>query len=414
MTTQVRRMRPVEEQMQVLMRGVEFGDEPTRRTMDQELRERLEEDRPLRVYCGYDPSRPDLTLGHTLTMRKLRQFQDLGHEVTFLIGSFTSLIGDPSDKDALRPMLTPEQVEENARTYAEQAFKILDRERTVIRYNHEWLSKLTFADVIKLASHFTVAQFLARENFAKRMERGDAIYLHEFFYSLMQGYDAVALQTDVQVGGVEQLFNLMVGRDLQREFGQRPQVCITLPILVGTDGRIRMSKSTGNYIGVSEPPQMQYGKVMSLPDWVLVDYFTLVTSTPNEEIEEIRRALAGRSVNPMEIKKRLAWQIVTDFWGPEASQAAEEEFVRVFSQREQPEEIPEYAIPMEGGSVKVNLPDLLTAAGTAPSKGEVRRIIAQGGVSVDGERVDQPEVTLRDGSVIRFGRLRWLRVVAER
>lgn len=407
-------MAPVEEQMAILMRGVEFGDDQVRRTMEQELRERLEEDRPLRVYCGYDPTRPDLHLGHTLTMRKLRQFQDLGHEVTFLIGSFTALIGDPSDRDSVRPMLTPEEVEKNARTYTEQAFKILDPERTIVRYNHEWLSKLTFADVIKLASHFTVAQFLARENFAQRMERGDPIYVHEFLYALMQGYDAVALHTDVQVGGVDQLFNLLVGRDLQREFGQRPQVCLTMPILVGTDGHLRMSKSTGNYIGITEPPQTMYGKVMSLPDSVLVDYFILVTDVPTEEIEVIRRQLAERSVNPMEIKKRLAREIVTDFWGPEAAQAAEAEFVRVFSQREQPEKIPEYVIPMANGVAEISLPDLLTAAGIAPSKGEVRRLISQGGVYIDGQRVEQPQVTLRDGSVIRFGRLRWLRVVASK
>jgi tyrosyl-tRNA synthetase len=412
MMARQRQMAPVAEQMPVLMRGVDLGDPQLQRTMENELRERLEEDRPLRVYCGYDPSRPDLTLGHTLTMRKLRQFQDFGHEVTFLIGSFTGLIGDPSDKESLRPMLSPEEVEANARTYTEQAFKILDRDKTIVRYNHEWLAKLTFRDVIRLASHFTVSQFLARENFAKRFERGDAIYLHEFFYSLMQGYDAVALETDVQVGGSDQLFNLMVGRDLQRAFGQRPQVCLTMPILVGTDGRTRMSKSAGNYIGISEPPQTQFGKVMSLPDWVLVDYFTLVTDVPREEIETIKRQLAERSVNPMEIKKRLARLIVTDFWGEQAAREAEEEFVRVFSQREQPEEIPEYPVAMADGAASVNLPDLLTAAGVAPSKGEVRRVLAQGGVYVDGTRVQEPSVTVRNGSVIRFGRLKWLRVVA--
>lgn len=412
MTTSLRKMAPVEEQMRVLMRGVEYGDEQVRRTMEQELRERLQEDRPLRVYCGYDPTGADLTLGHTLTMRKLHQFQSFGHEVTFLIGSFTALIGDPSDKESLRPMLTPEEIEANARTYTEQAFKILDPKKTIVRYNDEWLSKLTFADVIKLAANFTVARFLGRENFAKRMERGDPIYLHEFLYALMQGYDAVALNTDVQVGGVDQLFNLMVGRDLQRVFGQRPQVCITVPILVGTDGRVRMSKSAGNYIALNDPPYDMYGKVMSLPDSVLLDYFTLVTEVPNEEIDLIHRQLSERSVNPMEIKKRLARQIVTDFWSAEAAQAAEEAFVRVFSQREQPEEMPEYAVPMPDGQAQVNLLDLLTAAGIASSKGEVRRLLTQGGVSIDGVRVTGPQVTVQNGSVIRFGRLRWLRVVA--
>jgi tyrosyl-tRNA synthetase len=404
-------MPPVDEQMRLLMRGVDLGDAQMQRTMEQELRLRLQEDRPLRVYCGYDPSRPDLTLGHTLTMRKLRQFQDLGHEVTFLIGSFTGLIGDPSDKDSLRPMLTTDEVEENARTYTEQAFKVLDRDRTIVRYNHEWLGKLMFSDVIRLASNFTVSQFLARENFSKRFDRGDAIYLHEFFYSLMQGYDAVALNTDVQVGGADQLFNLMVGRDLQKAFDQRPQVCLTLPILVGTDGHIRMSKSMGNYIGISEPPQTQYGKVMSLPDAVLPDYFTLVTDVPDEEVATIKEQLAARSVNPMETKKRLARLIVTDFWGEDAAREAEEGFVRVFSQREEPEDMPELPLPLNGGSVEVSLPDILTESGLAPSKGEVRRVIAQGGVYLDGERVASPNVTVRDRSVIRFGRLKWLRIV---
>src|SRR5690606_37809715 len=242
---ETRRMPPVEEQMRVLMAGTEFGDEATRRTMERELQARLEEDRPLRVYCGYDPTRVDLHLGHSVTMRKLRQFQDFGHEVTFLIGSFTALIGDPTGQDKTRPMLTQQEIEANAKTYTDQAFRILDAERTTIRYNADWLQPLTFEDVIRLTANFTVAQFLRRENFANRYQAGDPIHLSEFLYALMQAYDAYHMDTDVQIGGTDQLFNLMAGRQLQEAWDRRPQICLTLPILTGTDGVQKMSKSLG-------------------------------------------------------------------------------------------------------------------------------------------------------------------------
>jgi len=242
-------MPTIDEQMAILMQGVEYGDDQIKEVMAAELRERLAEGRPLRVYCGYDPTAPDLHLGHTVTMNKLRQFQDLGHEVTFLIGSITGLIGDPSDRDSARRQQTPEEVAQKAKSYAEQAFKVLDRERARVRYNGDWLADLRLSDVIELASQFTVQQFLAQERLAKRHERGEPIWMHEMLYALMQGYDAVTLQTDVQVGGTEQLFNLMAGRKLQEHFGQRPQVVLTMPILVGTDGHMRMSQTTGNYIG---------------------------------------------------------------------------------------------------------------------------------------------------------------------
>ena len=273
-------MAPVDEQVAAIMRGTDFGDSATRATMERELRERLEQDRPLSVYCGYDPTSVDLHLGHTLTMRKLRTFQELGHEVTFLIGNFTGLVGDPSDKDKTRPMLSAEQLAANAETWAEQAFRILDRERTAVRYNADWLGDLTFAEVLRLASNFTVAQFLERDNLARRWERHDAIHLSELMYALMQAYDAVALETDVQIGGTDQLFNLMAGRVLQRELEQPPQVAITLPLLVGTDGHEKMSKSLGNSIGIQEPPREMFGKVMSIPDEAMRSYFTLLTDLP--------------------------------------------------------------------------------------------------------------------------------------
>ena len=299
-------MPSIDEQVTAIMRGTDFGDDTTRQTMERELRERLAEGRPLRVYCGYDPTSVDLHLGHTLTMRKLRTFQDLGHEVTFLIGNFTGLVGDPSDKDKTRPMLTPEQLAANAETYADQAFRILDRDRTSIRYNADWLGELGFAEVVRLAANFTVAQFLERDNFARRRERGDPIYVSEFMYALMQAYDAVALETDVQVGGSEQLFNLMAGRVLQREHGQRPQIVVTLPILVGTDGRLRMSKSTGNYIGIDDAPNEMFGKVMSVPDDAMRDYFTLLTDLDPAEIGELHDAVEAGSMAPIDAKKRLA------------------------------------------------------------------------------------------------------------
>jgi len=421
-------MLPVDEQMRLLMRGVEFGDEQIRAAMEQELRERLGEGRPLRVYLGVDPSAPDLTLGHTVPMYKLRQFQDLGHETVFLIGNFTGLVGDPSDKDTRRPILTPDELEANARTYTEQAFKVLDPERTIIDYNANWLGKLTFADLIQVASNFTVGQFLQRENFALRRERGDPIYLHEFFYALMQGYDAVALRCDAQVGGTDQLFNIMAGRTLQRAFGQRPQVAVCVPILVGTDGRLRMSKTQGNHIALTDPPDEMYGKVMSLPDHLIVDYFTLVTRVPAEEVEEIGRQLQERSVNPMDLKKRLAREIVSQYHGPEAAERAEEQFESVFQRRELPEE----------GGIEVpwgELPfaDLLTV-GISPSavlreKGapvllatmlssflgvsmtEARRLAAQGAVEVDGKRVTERIINVKPGTVIRVGKHRFLRIV---
>jgi tyrosyl-tRNA synthetase len=419
-------MRPVEEQLRLLMRGVVYGDEGVQRAMESELRERLAEGRPLRVYLGIDPTAPDLTLGHTVPMRKLRQFQDLGHETILLIGGFTALVGDPSDKDSARPMLTLEQIEENARTYAEQAFRVLDRDRTIIRNNAEWLSKLDFQELIKIASNFTVGQFLQRDNFALRRERGDPIYVHEFFYAFMQAYDAVALETDVQLGATEQLFNLMAGRDLQRAYGQRPQIAITMPILVGTDGH-RMSKSQNNYIALNDPPTEMYGKVMKLPDPVMIEYFTLVTNVSGEEIEEMRRQVAAGGVEAMNVKKRLAREIVGELHGIEAAQEAEREFdVRHGQHRRDVLVRPEAAtmtleVPPPTVSVtqtapieqvqRLGLLKTLLVAAIVPSKSEGRRLLKQGAIDVDGQPITSFEVEFRVGSVIRVGKHRFLRIV---
>lgn len=397
-----RTMASVDQQMTVLMRGTEFGDEPTRRNMERDLRARLEEDRPLNVYCGYDPTSVDLTLGHTLTMRKLRQFQDFGHRVTFLIGNFTGLVGDASDKDKRRPMLTPEQLAANAATYEVQAGRILDLSRTAIRYNADWLGALTFADVIRLCAHFTVAEFLKRDNFAKRMDRGDAIHLHEFMYAIMQAYDAVALEADVQVGGTEQLFNLMAGRKLQEEYGQRPQMVLTVPILVGTDGHQRMSKSTGNYIGVDEPPNDMYGKVMSLPDSAMRDYFTLLTDLSPDEVSSL---LTGA---PIDAKKRLASEVTASMYSREAAEAAQTYFESTFQRGETPEEMQQFVIDKAAGG---RLDHVLRTAGLASSTSEVRRLVSQGAVRVNGMAVTDFALELRTGDEVRVGRHRFLRMV---
>src|SRR5512147_2653663 len=293
----------IEEQVELLMQGTEYGDEELKKAMTTELRQRLldaqKENRPLRVYCGYDPTSTDLHLGHTITMRKLRQFQDLGHEVTFLIGSYTALVGDPSDKNKARPILTEEQVAHNAQTYAEQAFRVLDRAQTKIRYNGEWLSKLSLLDLIHSGQNFTVQQFLARDNFAKRFEAGEPIFLQETFYSLMQGYDAVAMQTDVQVGGSEQLFNIIVaGRKLQEALGQKPLVGITMGILPGTDGVQRMSKSTGNIVPINSGAEDMYGKLMSIPDFAMGKYMRLVTRWGPREIKTLEKDTETGKMHP--------------------------------------------------------------------------------------------------------------------
>ena len=406
-------MPSIDEQVALLMQGAEYCDETLMNNMAAELKQRLIESersgRPLRVYCGYDPTRPDLHLGHTITMRKLRQFQELGHEVTFLIGNYTSLVGDPSDKDRLRPQMTPEQVEANGRTYAEQAFKILDREKTHVRYNAEWLSRLTFADPIRLASNFTVQQFLARENFALRLERGDPIYLHELYYSLMQGYDAVAMQTDVQVGGSEQLFNIIVaGRKLQEALGQRPQVGILMGILPGTDGVVRMSKSLGNHIEILALPEDMYGKVMSLPDPAMSIFFKLTTRYTPAQIADIERRLTSGALHPRDAKMQLAREIVAIFHDEAAAARAEAHFVRVFQQKELPPEMPELRLGQPA-----NIVDVIVSAGLAASKSEARRLIEQGGVKLGGAVVNSATHTVEVSgeTVLQVGKRKYLRLL---
>ena len=406
MTT--RRMAPVDEQLAVLMRGTDFGDYQTRRVMERELRARLEEDRPLRVYCGYDPTSVDLHLGHTLTMRKLRQFQDFGHEITFLIGNFTALIGDPTDKDKTRPMMSPEQIAENSRTWAQQAGRILDMSKVQVRHNADWLSQLTFEDVIKVCAKFTVAEFLKRESFARRYDRNEAIYLSEFLYGLMQAYDAAELHTDVQVSGRDQLFNVMAGRKLQEEMGQPPQIVVMLSLLVGLDGHEKMSKSLGNHIAIDEAPNDMYGKAMSIPDAAMRDYFTLLTDAAPEEVDALLADVAAGKVAPIDAKKRLALELTSTLHPREAAEAAQAYFESTFQRRETPEEMQEYTLDGSGS----RLDDVLVAMGFAASKGEVRRLVSQGAVRVNGEQTSDFASDLEVGDEVRVGRTRFLRVVA--
>ena len=400
----------IDEQVELLMQGTEYGDEELKKAMTKELRERLieaqKEGRPLRVYCGFDPTHVDLHLGHTIPMRKLRQFQDLGHEVTFLIGSYTALVGDPSDKNKARPVLTEEQVAENGRTYAEQAFRVLDREKTKVRYNGEWLSKLTLVDLIRLGQNFTVQQFMARENFSKRLESGEPIYLHETFYALMQGYDAVSMETDVQVGGTDQLFNIIVaGRKLQEALGQKPLVGVICGILPGTDGVQRMSKSTGNIVPINSGAEDMYGKVMSVPDFAMGTYSRLVSRWTPAEIDKMEKAVKAGTLHPRDAKMKLAREIVSIFYSDKEAQEAEEAFVRLFRQKETPDEMPEYE--MKAGATVL---DVLTRAGLVSSKSEARRMIDQKGVRLDGETLERGDEKFPHPGVLQVGKRRFVRV----
>ena len=401
----------IDEQVAYLMQGTEYGDQDLQQAMAEELRQRLleaqREGRPLRVYAGFDPRTSDLHLGHTVPMRKLRQFQELGHEVTFLVGNYTSLIGDPSDKDKLRPQLTSEEVAQNARTYAEQAYKILDPAKTRIRYNAEWLSELSFADLIRLASNFTIQQFLTRENFKLRWEKGDAIHLHETFYALMQGYDAYAMRTDVQVGGTDQLFNIITAaRKLMTFLGEKPNIGIILGILPGTDGEIKMSKSLGNHIPLLSTPEDMYGKVMSVPDKAMGLFFRLVTRWTPDRIAELESGMASGRLNPRDVKMMLAREIVSIYHSEEEAARAEEHFVRVFQHKDLPEEIAEFHLQPDQTVL-----DVLVLGGLVESKGEGRRLLGQNGVRLDGETLSDANQAFPHPGVLQVGKRRYLRVV---
>lgn len=400
----------IEEQVALLMQGTEYGDDGLRKTMESELRQRLteaeKEGRKLRVYAGYDPRTADLHIGHTVTMRKLRQFQDLGHEVVFLIGTYTSLIGDPSDKDKLRPLLTQDQVMDNAQTYAKQAYRVLDPDKTILRYNHEWLSQLNFADLIKLCSNFTIQQFLTREAFRKRWDADDALYMHEFFYAIMQGYDAYALRADVQVGGTDQLFNIVTaGRKIMTAMEVKPNIGIIMAILPGTDGVVKMSKSLGNHIPLNSTPEDMYGKVMSIPDAAMPQFAKLVTRWAPVDVSAFEQGLSSGSMHPRDAKMKLAHEVTSVYYSIEQANAAQEAFVRLFQQGSVPEDMPEYTL--QPGQTVI---DVLSAAGLITSKAEGRRLIDQKGVKLDGETLEKFDAPFPHAGVLQVGKRRFVRV----
>lgn len=430
--------KPVEEQMKLLKKGaVDIIQE-------EDLRKKLEksrkENKPLKVKAGFDPTAPDIHLGHTVLLRKMKHFQELGHEVIFLIGDFTGLIGDPSGRSATRPAMTREEINKNAETYKQQVFKILDPEKTIIDFNSRWLGKLTSFEIIKLTSKYTVARILERDDFTKRFKAGLPISVHELLYPLMQAYDSVALQADVELGGTDQTFNLLVGREIQREYGQEPQVVLTVPLLEGLDGVEKMSKSLGNYVGINEPPGEMFGKLMSISDELMFRYYELLTDVETEQIEKWQKEAKEGKVNPRDLKAQLAKMIVADFWGKELARKAAEEFDRIFKHKDLPSEMEEKVIELsvqsgneastsgervESGEAAretaqsgqqqptVRLIDVLVNLGIVPSRGEAKRLIRQGGVYLDGQRIDDIEYRL-DGSkpeqILKIGKRKFYRL----
>lgn len=404
----------IDEQVTLLMQGTEYGDKNMHKAMASELKQRLtlaeSEGRPLRVYCGFDPRTSDLHIGHTVPMRKMRQFQELGHDVTFLVGRFTSLIGDPSDKDKLRTQLKADEAAINAETYAQQAFNILDQNKTHIEYNDTWLSKLMFKDLIELASNFTLQQFLTRENFRNRWDNNDPIFLHEFFYAIMQGYDAYHLKADVQIGGTDQLFNIVTAaRKLMESLGEKPNIAIILGILPGTDGIIKMSKSLGNHIPLNTTPADMYGKVMSVPDNAMLTYFQLVTRWTPVQIIEFENQLKSGSLHPRDAKMTLAREIVGIYHGDDKVNAAEESFVRVFQKHDNPEEMEEFQLAGD-----LTLMDIVMDAGMVSSKSDFRRLINQNGVRLNDELISDPffsDFPPGKALVLRVGKRRFIRIL---
>jgi tyrosyl-tRNA synthetase len=396
-------MASIEQSLQIIRRGTEEI------LLEEDLIERLKAGKPLRVKAGFDPTAPDLHLGHTVLLNKMRQFQELGHHVMFLIGDFTGMIGDPSGKNETRPPLTREQVEENAATYKKQVFKVLDPEKTQIMFNSEWMNKLSPVDLIKLAATHTVARMLERDDFHKRYTSGQAIAIHEFLYPLLQGYDSVAMKADIELGGTDQKFNLLMGRELQKHFGQKPQTVITLPLLPGLDGIKKMSKSLGNYIGIDESASDIFGKVMSLSDETMWLYFELISFKSIEEVQKLRNEV-NEGLNPRDVKFKLAEEIVERFYDQATAIQAREGFIAQFQQGGIPDDMPEVTLP--GGMLIANV---LKMAGLTDSTSEAMRMVQQGAVRVDGERVNGKDTVLPSGStvILQVGKRRFAKVTFE-
>ena len=370
--------------------------------------------RPLIVKAGFDPTAPDIHLGHTVLLRKMKHFQDMGHTIIFLIGDFTGRIGDPTGKSETRKRLTREEVMANAETYKKQVFKILNPEKTVIDFNSRWCTPMMFSDVLELTSHYNVARMLERDDFSKRYKEGKPISILEFMYPLVQGYDSVALKADIELGGTDQKFNLLVGRDLQKEYGQEPQIIMTLPLLVGLDGVQKMSKSLNNYIGINESPKEIFGKVMSISDELMFLYFDLVTDVPKEEYEGFRRGIRDGSVHPRDVKVKLAKEICAQFYDRETAESAEAEFNRIFVKKDLPDEIPEFHVPAEEiNEGKLWIVKLLVLSGMAGSNGEARRLVKGGGVYIDNDKIssEDHEVSFPAEFILKVGKRRFARVM---
>ncbi len=400
---------PIKEQLEVIKKGVE--ELISEEELVIKLNRSLKTGKPLRVKQGFDPTAPDIHLGHTVGIRKLREFQDLGHTVVLIIGDYTGMVGDPSGKSETRPRLSYKEVRENARTYEKQFFKILDRSKTEVHYNGEWFAKMKFDEIMNLAATFTIARILERDDFTKRYKEGNPISLHEFFYPLMQGYDSVAIQSDVELGATEQKFNLIAARQVQREYGQEPQVILTLPVLEGIDGSQRMSKSLGNYIGIDEPPEEMFGKIMSIPDTSIMNYVTCVSGSTLTQIAEYEKRLNDPSTNPMEVKLDLSGQTVALYHGKGAAQKAREHFKLVFSKGELPDDINEITVDLSGDLMLVKL---LADNGIVSSNGEARRLIKQAAVRVNDEKISDINYRLGAGEfVVKVGKRRFVKFIVK-
>lgn len=400
---------PLNEQMDLIKRGAsEIIPEDA---LAKKIEKSIKSNKLLNVKLGCDPSRPDLHLGHSVVLRKLRQFQDLGHQAILIIGDFTGMIGDPSGRNKTRPSLTLEDTRRNGQTYFEQATKILSAQRITMLYNSEWLAKMTFADVVDLASKYTIARMLERDDFTQRYKAGEPISVHEFLYSLAQAMDSVVIKADVELGGTDQKFNLLVGREIQREYGLEPQVALTMPILPGTDGVEKMSKTLDNFIGINEPAREIYGKTMRIPDSLIYSYFELTTDVSNKDLKEIKNQLHEKSVNPRDIKRRLARSLVTLYHNGDAARNSEEEFGRIFVEKNLPDEVREFRLKSGNGVSSVGA--LLTATQLASSKGEARRLVEQGGVSIDGEKVTDVNAPLpkKKEFIVKVGKRRFLKIL---
>ena len=402
---------PVKEQLEIIRRGVE--ELISEEEMVRKLENSIKTNQPLRIKQGFDPTAPDIHLGHTVGIRKLRQFQELGHTIVLIIGDYTGLVGDPSGKNETRPRLQYETLMKNAETYENQFFKILDRNKTEIHYNGEWFAKMKFDEIMNLAAKFTVARILERDDFTKRYKEGNPISLHEFFYPLMQGYDSVAIKADVELGATEQKFNLLTARDVQREYGQEPQVILTLPVLEGIDGGQRMSKSLGNYIGIDDEPDEMYGKIMSIPDNLILKYFTLVTDYSLAQLQEIKRRLNDGQTNPMVLKKELARAIIKMYHSESAARQAEQNFEQIFSKKKTPDDIEEIIIP--SSDLPKPLVKLLTECGAVSSNGEARRLIQQGGVRINDEKISDINYAIQNKGeyITKVGKRRFFKFIVK-